>query len=60
MCGFGEVVSIAINSVMWFRRDLRLTDNEALIAAAGAKSVTPLFVIDPMFFERSGAPRLAF
>ena len=51
---------IAINSVMWFRRDLRLADNEALVAAARVGSVTPLFVIDPMFFERSGAPRLAF
>jgi len=45
-------VSIATNSVMWFRRDLRLADNEALVAAARAGSVTPLFVIDPMFFER--------
>ncbi len=53
-------MSTAINSVMWFRRDLRLTDNEALVAAARAGSVTPLFVIDPKFFERSGAPRLAF
>ena len=53
-------MSTAINSVMWFRRDLRLTDNEALVAAARAGSVTPLFVIDPKFFEHSGAPRLAF
>jgi len=53
-------VSIEINSVMWFRRDLRLADNEALVAAARAGSVTPLFVIDPKFFERSGAPRLVF
>lgn len=53
-------MSIAINSVMWFRRDLRLADNEALVAAARAGSVTPLFVIDPKFFERSGAPRLVF
>lgn len=53
-------MSIGINSVMWFRRDLRLADNEALVAAARAGSVTPLFVIDPKFFERSGAPRLVF
>ena len=53
-------MSTANNSVMWFRRDLRLADNEALVAAAQAGSVTPLFVIDPKFFERSGAPRLAF
>jgi deoxyribodipyrimidine photo-lyase len=54
------------NSVMWFRRDLRLEDNPALIAASKAGNnganceVTPLFVLDPMFLERSGAPRLAF
>ena len=47
-------------SVMWFRRDLRLADNEALCAAAKAGRVTPLFVIDPRLFERSGAPRVAF
>ena len=51
---------IATNSVMWFRRDLRVADNEALVAAARTGSVTPLFVIDPKFFEHSGAPRLAF
>lgn len=45
---------------MWFRRDLRLADNEALCAAAKVGNVTPLFVLDPMFFKRSGAPRLAF
>ena len=48
------------NSVMWFRRDLRLEDNPALIAASKVGAVTPLFVLDPMFLQRSGAPRLAF
>ena len=48
------------NSVMWFRRDLRLEDNPALVAASKAGDVTPLFVLDPMFLQRSGAPRLAF
>jgi deoxyribodipyrimidine photo-lyase len=48
------------NSVVWFRRDLRLTDNEALCAAAVEGSVTPLFVIDPTFFEKSGNARIAF
>jgi deoxyribodipyrimidine photo-lyase len=48
------------NSVMWFRRDLRLSDNEALCAAAAQGSVTPLFVIDPTFFEKSGNARIAF
>ena len=45
---------------MWFRRDLRLEDNPALIAASKVGDVTPLFVLDPMFLQRSGAPRLAF
>ena len=48
------------NSVMWFRRDLRLADNEALCAAAAEGSVTPLFVIDPVFFEKSGIARISF
>ena len=51
---------MATTSVMWFRRDLRLADNEALCAAATSGRVTPLFVIDPTWFERAGAPRVAF
>ena len=47
-------------SVLWFRRDLRLIDNEALCAAAALGEVVPLFVLDPRFLETSGAPRLAF
>jgi deoxyribodipyrimidine photo-lyase len=45
---------------MWFRRDLRLADNPALIAAGidGAE-VVPVFVVDPAF-AASGAPRLAY
>lgn len=47
-------------SIMWFRRDLRLADNPALLAAgADGASVVPVFVIDPTF-ARSGAPRLAY
>ena len=47
-------------SVLWFRRDLRLSDNEALCAAAALGEVVPLFVLDPRFLDTSGAPRLAF
>jgi deoxyribodipyrimidine photo-lyase len=47
-------------SVLWFRRDLRLADNEALCAAAASGEVVPLFVLDPRFLTTSGAPRLAF
>jgi len=47
-------------TIMWFRRDLRLSDLPALHAAAadGAR-VVPLFVIDPVF-AKSGAPRRVF
>ncbi len=46
--------------IMWFRRDLRLTDLPALhAAAADGAPVVPLFVVDPAF-ARSGAPRRAF
>jgi deoxyribodipyrimidine photo-lyase len=45
---------------MWFRRDLRLADNPALLAAgADGREVLPVFVVDPTF-ARSGAARLAY
>jgi deoxyribodipyrimidine photo-lyase len=45
---------------MWFRRDLRLADNPALLAAgADGGEVVPVFVVDPTFAS-SGAPRLAY
>jgi deoxyribodipyrimidine photo-lyase len=44
-------------SVMWFRRDLRLADNPALLAACEADEVVPLFVIDPHLWSRSGDVR---
>jgi deoxyribodipyrimidine photo-lyase len=46
-------------SILWFRRDLRLDDHPALIAAAGTGDVVPLFVVDPAFGD-AGAARLAF
>ena len=34
-------------TIVWFRRDLRLTDNPALAAAVDAGSaVVPLFILD--------------
>ena len=51
---------MATQTIMWFRRDLRLEDNPALLAAAAdGAEVLPLFVLDPAF-EGAGAPRLAF
>ena len=46
--------------IMWFRRDLRLSDLPALNAAAeGGSSVVPLFVVDPAFAS-AGEARLSF
>jgi deoxyribodipyrimidine photo-lyase len=46
-------------AVMWFRRDLRLTDNPALLdaVAAGDGRVLGLFVFDPQLWDRAGDPR---
>jgi deoxyribodipyrimidine photo-lyase len=45
---------------MWFRRDLRLADNPALLAAADRGPVLPVFVLDPALIRPSGRPRMAF
>src|SRR5947209_2198448 len=47
-------------SVLWLRRDLRLADNPALLAARDAGEVVPVFVLDDVLRRPSGAPRLAF
>ena len=45
-------------AVMWFRRDLRISDNPALLeAAAGDGEVLPLFVVDPALWGPSGPSR---
>jgi deoxyribodipyrimidine photo-lyase len=45
---------------MWFRRDLRVSDNPALVAAgADGAEVVPVFVFDPVF-GAAGATRLAY
>ncbi|GAA2746992.1 deoxyribodipyrimidine photo-lyase [Terrabacter aerolatus] len=44
-------------SILWFRRDLRLNDHPALLAAVDAAShVLPVFVLDPRLLE-SDTPR---
>jgi deoxyribodipyrimidine photo-lyase len=45
---------------MWFRRDLRLGDNPALLEACAEGAVVPLFVLDPRLWEPSGDPRRAY
>ncbi|MFI5101487.1 MAG: cryptochrome/photolyase family protein, partial [Actinomycetes bacterium] len=49
-------------SVLWFRRDLRLTDHPALLAAAdaGPGGVLPLFVVDPALWGPAGTARRAY
>lgn len=44
-------------NVYWVRRDARLDDNPALVAATSEGPVCVLFVIDPEIFDRSHARR---
>ena len=48
---------------MWFRRDLRLADNPALLSAvseAAGSHVVPLFVLDPALWRAAGPVRRAY
>lgn len=50
-------------AIWWIRRDLRLTDNQALGAAlARAERVIPVFVLDPglLHSRYAGEKRVAF
>jgi deoxyribodipyrimidine photo-lyase len=51
-------------TLLWFRRDLRLSDHPALLAARDAAGpdgdVLPLFVFDDRIWQPSGAPRRQF
>nr|MDQ3307706.1 deoxyribodipyrimidine photo-lyase [Actinomycetota bacterium] len=48
-------------SVMWFRRDLRLADNPALVEAIrAADDVVPLFVFDPRLWDPAGPSRRCY
>jgi deoxyribodipyrimidine photo-lyase len=50
-------------AIWWIRRDLRLTDNQALSAAlAAAEEVLPVYVLDPRLIESryNGEKRTAF
>ncbi|MGL4621196.1 deoxyribodipyrimidine photo-lyase [Chroococcidiopsis sp.] len=49
--------------VLWFRRDLRLNDNEIVtLAAADKAEVLPCFIIDPWFYQQPdvGKARVRF
>ena len=45
---------------MWFRRDLRLSDNPALVEAGADGEVLPLFVLDPRLWGPAGPSRQAY
>jgi deoxyribodipyrimidine photo-lyase len=48
-------------SVLWLRRDLRLADHPALLAACtGADRVVPVFVLDDVLLRPAGPNRTAF
>src|SRR6201994_1961861 len=49
-----------MSAVLWFRRDLRLGDHPALLAAADDGPVVALFVLDDVLRKPSGAARVAF
>lgn len=48
-------------SIFWFRRELRLADNPALLAAlAESDSVLPIFIMDEQIADSAGAHRRAY
>ncbi len=48
-------------SIMWFRRDLRIGDNPALLEAiAAADEVVAVFILDRKLIESAGSKRLAY
>ena len=57
--GRPHTVDMVSTSVLWFRRDLRLRDNPALLAAADSRPVA-LFVVDPALWDPAGAVRRTY
>ena len=50
-----------MRNIFWFRRDLRLADNPALLAAIEkSDEIVPLFILDPNLIKESGSKRLAY
>jgi len=54
-------MSQAKTSIMWFRRDLRINDHPALLAAIeSAEQVIPIFILDKKQIDEAGAKLLAY
>ena len=52
---------MATRSIFWFRRDLRLSDNPALLAAiAASDEIVPVFILDQKLISATGTKRLAY
>lgn len=51
---------VSMTSIMWFRRDLRLHDNPALLEACSGGDVVPVFVLDSEIINGAGALPMAF
>lgn len=54
-------MSATKRSIMWFRRDLRIGDNPALLAAiAAGEEIVAVFILDSELIESAGSKRLAY
>ena len=54
-------MSAPIRSIIWFRRDLRISDNPALLAAIEAgEEIVPVFILDAKLINATGNKRLAY
>jgi len=64
--GFISLYGAPMATIHWFRRDLRLSDNPALLAAieeaasSADPRVVPLFILDPTEFSELGPVRGAY
>ncbi|CAB4910801.1 unannotated protein [freshwater metagenome] len=48
-------------SILWFRRDLRISDHPALLAALSENNeIVPVFILDPKLIKTAGSKRLAY
>ena len=48
-------------AIFWFRRDLRLADNPALLAAIeSSDEIIPVFILDEKLISQTGTKRLAY
>lgn len=43
---------MAITSIVWFKRDLRVTDHKPLSTAAQMGAVIPLYIVEPVLWQQ--------